>query len=219
MQSCSKPEDGSRRIHFAGQELVLLAERAVLWPAGRALILSDVHFGKSATFRAHGIPVPEGECKTDLERITRMVARHGVAHLAIIGDFYHSGIALTDSLQDLLIGFRNSLGADIILVRGNHDSARHRVLAMREALVWPPFELVHDPADAKAGQATITGHLHPLCRIGPGGRQSRLPCFLLTESLLVLPAFGSFTSGHVITPRPGRTLYPIANHSVFELPG
>lgn len=198
---------------------MLLAERAVFWPAGRALMLSDVHFGKSATFRAHGIPVPEGECRADLERITGLVARHCVTHLAIIGDFYHSGIALNDSLEHLLIAFRDSLGAEIILVRGNHDSIHHRVLPMQQRLAWPPFELVHDPADASAGQATITGHLHPLCRIGPGGRQSRLPCFLQTESLLVLPAFGSFTSGHVIHPKPGQTLYPITKHAVFEVPG
>lgn len=212
-------EAGSRRIVFAGEELVLLAERAALWPARRALMLSDVHFGKSATFRAHGIPVPEGECQADLARITRLVQRYAVEHLVIVGDFFHSGIPLTDSLHEMLSTFRDSLGAKIILVRGNHDPLNHHLLPMKDRLNWSPIEFVHDPAHATAEQPTITGHLHPLCRIGAGGRNSRLPCFVLTDSWLVLPAFGTFTAGHVIKPTPGQTLYPIAKQTVFHCPG
>jgi DNA ligase-associated metallophosphoesterase len=212
------PEEGSRRIRFAGEDLVLLAERAVLWPARRALMLSDVHFGKSATFRAHGIPVPEGESQTDLDRIARLVERHEVEQLTIIGDFYHSGIALSPTLHDSLATFRDSLDAEIILVRGNHDQAQHELLPMIDRLDWPPFELVHNPADAIAGQPTIAGHLHPLCRIGRAGRASRLPCFLLTENLLVLPAFGTFTAGHIVKPKAGQALYPITKETVFEVP-
>ena len=218
MKPSTIPEEGSRRIRFAGEDLVLLAERAVLWPARRALMLSDVHFGKSATFRAYGIPVPEGESQTDLDRIARLVERYEVEHLAIIGDFYHSGIALSPALHDSLATFRDSLNADIILVRGNHDQARHELLPMINRLAWSPIELVHDPAEAIAGQPTIAGHLHPLCRIARAGRATRLPCFLLTENLLVLPAFGTFTAGHIVKPKTGQTLYPIAKKTVFECP-
>jgi uncharacterized protein len=212
------PEEGSRRIRFAGEELVLLAERAVLWPARSALMLSDVHFGKSATFRAHGIPVPEGESQTDLDRMACLVELYEVDHLAIIGDFYHSGIALSTGLHGSLASFRDSLNADITLVRGNHDQARHELLPMIDRLNWSPFELVHDPAVATRAQPTIAGHLHPLCRIGRVGLASRLPCFLLTETLLVLPAFGTFTAGHIVKAKAGQTLYPIARQTVFECP-
>jgi DNA ligase-associated metallophosphoesterase len=218
MKPSTIPEEGSRRIRFAGEDLVLLAERAMLWPARRALMLSDVHFGKSATFRAHGIPVPEGESQTDLDRIARLVERYEVKQLAIIGDFYHSGIALSPALHDSLATFRDSLNADIILVRGNHDKARHELLPMINRLDWHPFELVHNSADAIAEQPTIAGHLHPLCRIGRAGRAARLPCFLLTENLLVLPAFGTFTAGQIVKPRAGQTLYPITKETVFEVP-
>ncbi|MBJ7285492.1 MAG: ligase-associated DNA damage response endonuclease PdeM [Akkermansiaceae bacterium] len=212
-------EEGSRQIVFAGEELVLLAERAALWPARRALMLSDVHFGKSATFRAHGIPVPEGECQADLDRITHLVERHGIEHLVIVGDFFHSGLPLTDSLHAMLSTFRDTLRAEIILIRGNHDPLHHHLLPMQDRLTWSPIEFVHDPALAAADQPTIAGHLHPLCRIGTGGRNSRLPCFLLTDTRLVLPAFGTFTAGQVNKPTPGQTLYPIAKQTVFHCPG
>jgi len=209
------PEAGSRQIRFAGEDLILLAERAVLWPARSALMLSDVHFGKSATFRAFGIPVPEGESQTDLDRITQLVERYEVEHLAIIGDFYHSGIALSPSLHESLASFRDSLNAEIILIRGNHDKKRHELLPIIDRLNWSPIELVHDPADSTPQQPTIAGHLHPLCRIGKGGRASRLPCFMQTENLLVLPAFGTFTAGHIVKAKAGQTLYPIAKQTVF----
>ncbi len=216
MKPSSTPETGSRRIRFADEDLVLLAERAILWPARRALMLSDVHFGKSATFRAHGIPVPEGESQADLDRITKLVERYEVDHLAIIGDFYHSGIALSPSLHDSLASFRDSLNAEIILVRGNHDKTRHELLPMIDRLDWFPIELVHDPADATPEKPAIAGHLHPLCRIGHARRASRLPCFLKTENLLVLPAFGTFTAGHIVKAKTGQTLYPITDQTVFE---
>jgi uncharacterized protein len=217
MKPSSIPE-GSQRIRFAGEELVLLAERAVLWRARNALMLSDVHFGKSATFRAHGIPIPEGESQTDLNRITQLVRLYKVKHLAVIGDFYHSGIALSPTLHDSLATFRDSLDAEIILVRGNHDKMRHKLLPMVARLDWLPIELVHDPADASPGKPTIAGHLHPLCRIGRAIRASRLPCFVLTENLLVLPAFGTFTAGQIVKPMAAQRLYPITDQTVFVIP-
>ncbi len=44
----------------AGEDLVLLAERAVFWPAKKALFVADFHLGKAASFRSAGIPLPSG---------------------------------------------------------------------------------------------------------------------------------------------------------------
>lgn len=76
----------------------------------------------------------------------------------------------------------------------------------------------YDPADANSDLPTIAGHLHPLCRIGRAGLAFRLPCFLLGENLLVLPAFGTFNAGHIIKAKAGQTLCPIAKETVFEYP-
>jgi len=40
-----------------GEELLLLPQRALWWPAQKTLLVADLHFGKAATLRAHGIPV------------------------------------------------------------------------------------------------------------------------------------------------------------------
>lgn len=47
-------------IQCAGEAVWLLPERALWWPAQRMLMVADAHFGKAATFRARGVPVPAG---------------------------------------------------------------------------------------------------------------------------------------------------------------
>ena len=46
-------------IELQGEELILTNKRAMYWAAQKALILSDLHVGKTAHFRKHGIPIPD----------------------------------------------------------------------------------------------------------------------------------------------------------------
>ena len=47
------------KADIAGATLLLCPERAAYWPARHTLLIADAHFGKSASFRARGVPVPE----------------------------------------------------------------------------------------------------------------------------------------------------------------
>ena len=47
-------------VRLAGEELWLLPEKALYWPAQQALLIADVHFGKAAAYRSLGQPVPQG---------------------------------------------------------------------------------------------------------------------------------------------------------------
>jgi metallophosphoesterase superfamily enzyme len=97
-----------------------------------------------------------------------------------------------------------------------------------QELVEPPFRFVHEPATtfgsgdlgrslsvkshrlppaaatdsfAAAATFTIAGHLHPTISLrSPSGDRLSGRCFVATPELLVLPAFGSFTGGHRVTP-------------------
>ncbi len=97
-----------------------------------------------------------------------------------------------------------------------------------QELVEPPFRFVHEPATtfgsgdlgrslsvkshrlpptaatdsfALAATFTIAGHLHPTISLrSPSGDRLSGRCFVATPGLLVLPAFGSFTGGHRVTP-------------------
>ena len=47
-------------IEVAGEPVWLLPERAVFWPQGGTLVTADLHWGKAATFRSAGVPIPGG---------------------------------------------------------------------------------------------------------------------------------------------------------------
>ena len=206
---------GSHAIEWAGEEMILLPERAVWWPRQEALILADVHFGKSATFRAHGIPVPEGESQEDLIRISQLLERYPARRLVVAGDFFHSAAPLMPWLDDLLREWLEKLGPELTLVRGNHDPVRFHEIEMTTVLQLGPFLVIHDPAAAPAGRPSIAGHLHPLCRIGRTGRASRVPCFVQTGSVLTVPAFGTFTSGSLVQHDKRASFFPVASGKVY----
>ena len=83
-----------RKLVCMGEEVTLLAERAVLWASARTLIIADPHFGKDSTFRAAGVPVPGGATEADLGRLAAMVRNplppgEGGEHVALACNFDH----------------------------------------------------------------------------------------------------------------------------------
>lgn len=193
-----------------GHRIELLAEHAVFLPEHQSLVLSDVHLGKAATFRAHGVGVPEGDDARDLERIGQLVTATGATRLIIAGDLFHSPHGAVPGLHDWL----ERLAVPVTLVRGNHD--RHPQLDGLPLDTVPHLELgtlriVHDPAEAGPDHLSLCGHLHPVVRLRDGSRSSlRVPCFHLRESCLLLPSFGSFTGGHPITvEKTDRVFIPV----------
>lgn len=56
-------------IEHCGQTLWLLADKAIYWPARRALLVADLHIGKAASYRALHQPVPRGTTAATLARL------------------------------------------------------------------------------------------------------------------------------------------------------
>ena len=81
------------------------------------------------------------------------------------------------------------------------------------------MRVIHDPAQASGKRLHVSGHLHPVVKIPDGKRTSlRLPCFLLRENTLVIPAFGSFTGGAIIATHSHDRVFVVLRDEVIELP-
>ena len=65
--------DGALEIEVAGERLLMLPQRALYWPARQMLAIADIHFGKAASFRAGGIPVPRGTTTENLQALDALV--------------------------------------------------------------------------------------------------------------------------------------------------
>jgi DNA ligase-associated metallophosphoesterase len=208
-----------------GEHVELMAERALHWPRERTLFVADVHLGKAATFRAHGVPLPRGVTATDLDRLSRLLERTGATRIVVLGDLIHARAGRVASLDDAVVAWRQAhRGVRVILVRGNHD--KHAgdpppawdVECVADPHAFAPFLACHAPVSPPSGYA-LCGHVHPGVRLyGRGEETARLPCFVLGPRHAVLPAFGRFTGLALVAPAAGSRLVAIAGSTLFPLP-
>ena len=212
-------------VQWAGEDLQLLADRALWWPAQGVLFVADLHIGKAATYRALGQPVPGGTTQFNLARLHRLIETHRSQQIVFLGDFLHAAQARTPSLLAALAAWRHNHPAlHCTLVRGNHDSrAGDPPLSLSIQTVdepWPmgPFAACHHPQNNDS-RYVIAGHLHPALTLhGPGRDHLRLACFSFDAGCAVLPAFGEFTGGWKVERKPGRALYAVGGQAVWRVP-
>lgn len=212
-------------IDYAGQTVWLLPEHALWWPAQRVLFVADLHLGKAATYRALGQPVPSGTTHENLRRLCQLLQHYQPAQLVFLGDFLHAVQARTASVLQALDSWRASFAKlQCVLVRGNHDSHAGdpppalQIEVVDEPYLLGPFAACHHP-QTHPTHAVIAGHLHPALRLrGPARDRLRLPCFCFEDRQAILPAFGEFTGGWLVTPQPGLRQYAVGGQAVWPLP-
>ncbi|HTS84259.1 MAG TPA: ligase-associated DNA damage response endonuclease PdeM [Usitatibacter sp.] len=209
----------------AGEKLVLLAERAVFWPAKKALFVADFHLGKAASFRRAGIPLPSGTTNDNVARLGSAIDRTGAKEVVFLGDFLHSESGRTPTTLSRFGAWRESRGAvSLTLVRGNHDRKAGdppdswKVRCIEAGERRGAFVLNHEPGAARGGGYALAGHIHPAVRLSAAGEKSvRLPCFWFGARCGVLPAFGAFTGSAEVLPRRGDQVFVIAEEEVLQV--
>jgi len=213
------------RITWAGATWQLLPDRALFAEASATLIVADAHFGKAATFRARGVPVPQGTTARNLARLGALVATTRARALVFLGDLFHAREAhAADTLAAMIAWRRQHAALDIVLVEGNHDRSAGAVpvaLGIRvvaEPWAFGPVVLCHYPQQSEMAPV-LAGHLHPVVRLSGHGEDSlRLPCFWWRERLAILPAFGEFTGGATIEREIGDRVVAVAERRLYEIP-
>lgn len=208
-------------FEIEGQELWLLPERAIYWPAQRALFIADTHFGKVSHFRKHGIKVPEEAARTNLLRLEKLLLATHAKSVYFLGDLFHS------ELNREWLGFKQVIAlfpqTEFHLIGGNHDILdelsyyRARLTYHPEGLALGPFFLSHEPLDESNG-FNLCGHIHPGVILKGHGRQSlRLACYYFNHRQGILPAFGEFTGTHALKVKKGDKVFVIAESRVIEV--
>ncbi|MFN2635424.1 MAG: ligase-associated DNA damage response endonuclease PdeM [Gemmatimonadaceae bacterium] len=216
--------EGDTVVKIRGESLWLLPERAAFWEKLKLLLVADAHFGKAATFRAAGIPVPGGTTDNALDRLKALVSRTSARGVVFLGDFLHAREGRSQGIVDGLRKWREDHSdLDLTLVRGNHD--RHagdppdelNVKCANGPWLLPPFALTHHPRKSEEGYV-IAGHVHPAVRLHDKGRQHlRLPCFIVGDSTMVLPAFGDFTGLGDVEPAESDQVFVVSGDSVLQI--
>ena len=211
-----------------GRRLWLLPQRAAWLSEAGLLLVADIHFGKAASFRRLGVPVPRGTTEANLARLDNLLSGlPGVREVVFLGDFLHAALGRAPATLQALQAWRERhAGLALTLVRGNHDShagdppAALGIDVVAEPWLHAGLALCHDPATPRPeGLSAVAGHLHPVTRLGHGFDALRLPCFhARADGVLVLPAFGEFTGGAPVQAVAGEALYLVADEQVVALP-
>lgn len=225
--SPSAPPPGAHAITLpCGTTLWLLPQRAVWWPAARMAFVADVHFGKAATFRRAGQPVPHGTTADNLARLDEVLSVTGAEHLVFLGDFLHARSGAAAALWEQILPWRQRYAlVQMTLVRGNHDlhagdppPSLHMTLVDEPWRPLPEAEVMacHHP-QTEPGATVLAGHWHPTVTLRGLARDSvRAFCFALNPGLLVLPAFGAFTGGSTQPLPPATRRFPVLAGQVRE---
>ena len=200
--------------------MVLLPERAIWWPAQKALLLSDLHWGKSAHFRKNGIPMPGSTQRKDGLRLAELVSRFGAERMIIAGDFFHS--KHNKEVDDFGTWREAHTALHIDFILGNHDILSpalyksFNLTVHQQGLLINSVYIAHD-LEEDSEHFTIHGHIHPGVRVHGLGRQGfSLPCYCVNEKCMVLPAFGQFTGCHLINPDHYKHIYLVGDGKVMS---
>ncbi|SNR25376.1 ligase-associated DNA damage response endonuclease PdeM [Puniceibacterium sediminis] len=181
---------------FHETPLVALPSGALHWPARDLLVVSDLHFGKSARAARHGgAALPPYDTRDTLLRLESDLTTTGASHVICLGDSFDApeiGAALPEDEQLWIT--RLQAGRDWTWIEGNHDPGPIGIggthLAQR---ALGPLVFRHIATSTERGE--VSGHYHPKARISLRGRTLSRPCFLVDDKRLILPAYGAYTGG------------------------
>jgi len=210
--------------NIAGEELWLLAQKALYWPRKRTLFVADTHFGKVGHFRKHGISIPPQAAEENFSRMEALLRQTQAQEVYFLGDLFHS------EMNQEWLRFKQMIALHPACrfhpIGGNHDILeqasyyRARLEFHSGALQLEPFLLSHEPLENYLGERgyNLCGHIHPGVRLRGRGKQSlRLACFHFMPHQAILPAFGAFTGTALREPKQEDQVFVVLEDKVIEI--
>src|SRR5437868_3104594 len=130
------------------QTFWLSPERCIFWEERKAVVVSDLHFGKTGHFRKSGIAVPPSVYREDLHRLLAQIQYFQPRQLLIVGDLFHSR---ENNELNLFRRWRDDLSnINVHLIKGNHDILEEDwykeagIEVHKEHLELGAFGFIHD---------------------------------------------------------------------------
>lgn len=184
-------------LDFAGQTFEVVGGKALYWPEQGALIVADLHLEKASWFARSGQMLPPYDSMATLQTLAILIEATKARQLWCLGDNFHDddGAArLEPAARALLARLTEQL--DWRWIIGNHDSALGGDIGgaiMDEAEV--AGLILRHRAHPSETRAELSGHFHPKYRGRSRSRAVSRACFVMSETRLILPAFGALTGG------------------------
>lgn len=171
------------------------------------LVIADLHLGYEGALLEQGVSIPRFQKKVMMERLTRLLEKYEPSRILIDGDFKHEFsknlVQEWEEVNEVLDFISDK--ADVELIRGNHDNFLRTILSkkgldlsMTSSLGGYTFAHGHNKISWKG--SLVMGHEHPSLGLRDKiGATAKLPCFLVTRNVIVLPAFSPLALGTDVT--------------------
>ena len=78
------------KIEIKSQNFTLHQLGTILWEEKKILLISDVHLGKVAHFRKHGMAIPNQAIFENFKRLNEVVTLFKPETIIFLGDLFHS---------------------------------------------------------------------------------------------------------------------------------
>jgi len=171
---------------------LLTPQRVAVHRPTATAVAADLHLGYAEARRRAGEAVLVPALHDLLGPLLSALDEAGVRRLVVAGDLFEAGgrPELVESLVGWMAAHRVEL---VAVVRGNHDrglKAREGLRVVAGPVQLGDWQVVHGDGTLPAGRV-IHGHLHPCLRL----RGARVPCYLVGEARLVLPAYSAEAAG------------------------
>jgi DNA ligase-associated metallophosphoesterase len=182
---------------FAGETFIATPGGALFWPRLQALLVADLHLEKASWFAKGGQFLPPYDSQATLTALLTEVDATGATRLFCLGDSFHDRFGcdrLPEAARALLLSLTARL--DWTWIVGNHDPgfADHCGGTIVEEVEEGGIILRHE-ANRHESRPEMSGHFHPKLRLHLRGRRVSRRCFVVSDSKIIFPAFGSLTGG------------------------
>lgn len=211
------------KIKFCNHDFFLHHQGALLWPAERMLIVSDLHLEKGSHYAQRGYFLPPYDSIHTLRRLRQLCEITSCERVLILGDCFHDNYGYERLGIEEKELFHSLHAYDPIWIRGNHDAdfIPERFEVYDE---YKSHGLIfrHEAQSNEAGE--ISGHFHPKIDIRYKDAVLSRRCFIEDGRKLILPAFGAYTGGlsakdpaiNELFPHPPR-IYALGDQKIYNL--
>lgn len=180
---------------LSGEKLVATPSGALWLPDYATIVVSDLHLGKANRIaRREGRLTPPYETMETLTRLSDVLEAHRPRAVICLGDSFDDDLAVAEISEEERAGIISLMaGRRWIWIAGNHDPAPTELggAHLAEHSVGSVvFRHIAEPGAV----GEVSGHYHPKVRM-----RGRRPCFLVDDRRVILPAFGVYTGGLMIT--------------------
>jgi len=180
---------------LSGETLVATPSGALCLPDHALIVVSDLHLGKANRIaRREGRLTPPYETLETLTRLSDVLAAHQPRTVICLGDSFDDDLAVKQISEDERAAISALMaGRRWIWIAGNHDPAPTELggAHLNEHSIGP---LVFRHIAETGATGEISGHYHPKVRM-----RGRRPCFLADGNRVILPAFGVYTGGLLVS--------------------